>query len=95
VEELRKLLDIEAHLKLRLFTCEAEILAFLSTGTEKTILQLCEMSKFSHTTIFSTLKRMVDLGILVKSSTGPETRRATYSIAPDYLPMVQTLLNQS
>ncbi|MFM7028554.1 MAG: MarR family transcriptional regulator [Chakrabartia sp.] len=92
MREIKKILDIESHLRLRLFTCEAEILAFLASGSDKTILTLCEMSKFSHTTIFNTLKRMVEMGVLIKSRPGEEGRRATYSIAPEYAPLLRDLL---
>ena len=48
---LERIRNIEESLRVRMLTCEAEILLFLKESKGRKLQDLCDVSKYSHVTI--------------------------------------------
>ena len=71
---------MEDVLRVRLMTCEAEILLFLKDNDGRKIRDLCDASKYSHVTIHEYIRKLTAAGIIVKDSFDGDGRRVRYRL---------------
>ncbi len=78
--QLYRIRTMEEELRVRLMTCEAEILFFLKDNEGRKIKDLCEVSKYSHVTIHEYIRKLTAAGIIVKDTFEGDGRRVRYRL---------------
>ena len=78
--QLERIRIMEDDLRIRLMTCEAEILFFLKDNEGRKIRDLCDASKYSHVTIHDYIRKLTAAGIIVKDSFDGDGRRVCYRL---------------
>jgi DNA-binding MarR family transcriptional regulator len=78
--QLYRIRTLEEELRVRLMTCEAEILFFLKDNEGRKIKDLCEVSKYSHVTIHEYIRKMTAAGIIAKDTFEGDGRRVHYRL---------------
>jgi DNA-binding MarR family transcriptional regulator len=71
---------MEDELRVRILTCEAEILLFLKDNEGRKIRDLCDASKYSHVTIHDYIRKLTAAGIIAKDSFDGDGRRVRYRL---------------
>ena len=78
---LERIRLMEDALRVRILTCEAEILLFLRENGDRKIRDLCDLSKYSHVTIHDYIRKLVDDKVIEKSPNEDDGRRVRYTLA--------------
>ena len=78
--QLYRIRTMEDKLRVRLMTCEAEILLFLKDNEGGKIRDLCEVSKYSHVTIHEYIRKLTAAGITAKDVFDGDGRRVRYRL---------------
>jgi len=78
--QLYRIRTMEDELRVRLMTCEAEILLFLKDNEGCKIRDLCEVSKYSHVTIHEYIRKLTAADIIVKDVFDGDGRRVRYRL---------------
>ncbi|WP_395620463.1 MarR family transcriptional regulator [Sphingorhabdus sp.] len=78
--QLERIRIIEDDLRVRLITCEAEILLFLKDNRGRKIRDLCDASKYSHVTIHDYIRKLTEAGIIAKDAFDGDGRRVRYTL---------------
>jgi DNA-binding MarR family transcriptional regulator len=71
---------MEDELRVRILTCEAEILLFLKDNEGRKIRDLCAASKYSHVTIHDYIRKLTAAGIIAKDVFDGDGRRVRYTL---------------
>lgn len=67
-------------MRVRLVTCEAEILFFLKENEGSKLRDLCDASKYSHVTIHDYIRKLVATGVIARSAFDGDGRRVRYTL---------------
>ena len=78
--QLDRIRTMEDGLRVRLLTCEAEILLFLKDNEGRKIRDLCAASKYSHVTIHDYIRKLTAAGIIAKDVFDGDGRRVRYTL---------------
>jgi DNA-binding MarR family transcriptional regulator len=78
--QLDRIRTLEDELRVRILTCEAEILLFLKDNEGRKIRDLCEVSKYSHVTIHEYIRKLTAAGIIAKDVFDGDGRRVRYTL---------------
>ena len=78
--QLERIRAVEDALRLRILTCEAEILFFLRDNEGRKLQDLCEVSKYSHVTIHDYIRKLMAAGIIAKAAIDGDGRRVRYTL---------------
>jgi len=78
--QLYRIRTMEDKLRVRLMTCEAEILLFLKDNEGCKIRDLCEVSKYSHVTIHEYIRKLTAAGIIAQDVFDGDGRRVRYTL---------------
>ena len=78
--QLERIRTVEDDLRVRILTCEAEILFFLRDNEGRKLQDLCEVSKYSHVTIHDYIRKLTAAEIIAKSVFGGDGRRVRYTL---------------
>ena len=71
---------MEDDLRVRILTCEAEILFFLKDNEGRKLQDLCDVSKYSHVTIHDYIRRLMAADIIAKAAFDGDGRRVSYTL---------------
>jgi DNA-binding MarR family transcriptional regulator len=85
MSEFENYRDLERQIKVRLLTCEAEILFNLSLEP-LTAGELQARSKNSSTSFYMTLKRLHQMKLIIGTESPADKRRMIYRLADDLEP---------
>ena len=75
--KLERIRSMEDDLRVRILTCEAEILMFLKENEGRKLSDLYEVSKYSHVTIHDYIRRLMAADIITKASFDGDGRRVS------------------
>ena len=78
--QLERIRNMEDELRVRILTCEAEILFFLKDNEGRKLRELCEVSKFSHVTIHDYIRKLMAADIIAKAAFDGDGRRVSYTL---------------
>ena len=78
--QLNRIRTMEDELRVRILTCEAEILLFLKDNEGRKIRDLCAASKYSHVTIHDYIRKLTAAGIIAKDVFDGDGRRVRYTL---------------
>jgi len=78
--QLDRIRTMEDGLRVRLLTCEAEILLFLKDNEGRKIRDLCAASKYSHVTIHDYIRKLTAAGVIAKDVFDGDGRRVRYTL---------------
>jgi len=78
--QLDRIRTMEDELRVRIMTCEAEILLFLKDNEDRKIRDLCAASKYSHVTIHDYIRKLTAAGIIAKEVFDGDGRRVRYRL---------------
>ncbi len=78
--QLDRIRTMEDQLRVRILTCEAEILLFLKDNEGRKIRDLCDASKYSHVTIHDYMRKLTAAGIIAKDVFDGDGRRVRYRL---------------
>ena len=78
--KLERIRSMEDDLRVRILTCEAEILVFLKDNEGRKLSDLYEVSKYSHVTIHDYIRRLMAADIIAKASFDGDGRRVSYML---------------
>ena len=78
--KLERIRSMEDDLRVRILTCEAEILMFLKDNEGRKLSDLYEVSKYSHVTIHYYIRRLMAADIIAKASFDGDGRRVSYML---------------
>ena len=78
--QLNRIRTMEDVLRVRILTCEAEILLFLKDNEGRKIRDLCAASKYSHVTIHDYIRKLTAAGIIAKDVFDGDGRRVRYTL---------------
>ena len=78
--QFERLRAIEDDLRVRIMTCEAEILFFLQDSNGRKLQELCDGSKYSHVTIHEYIRKLIADEIIIKGSFDGDRRRVSYML---------------
>ena len=78
--QLERIRTMEDELRVRILTCEAEILFFLKDNDGRKLRDLCEASKYSHVTIHDYIRKLMAADIIAKASVDGDGRRVRYTL---------------
>lgn len=78
--QFERIRAMEDELRVRIMTCEAEILFFLKENESRKIQDLCNVSKYSHVTIHEYIRKMMAAGIIAKEAFDGDGRRVQYTL---------------
>ena len=78
--KLERIRSMEDDLRVRILTCEAEILFFLKDNEGRKLSDLYEVSKSSHVTIHDYIRRLMAADIIAKASFDGDGRRVSYML---------------
>ena len=78
--KLELIRSMEDDLRVRILTCEAEILFFLKDNEGRKLSDLYEVSKYSHVTIHDYIRRLMAADIIAKASFDGDGRRVSYML---------------
>ena len=73
--QLERIRNMEDDLRVRILTCEAEILFFLKDNESRKLQDLCDVSKYSHVTIHDYIRKLMAAEIIAKSAFDGDGRR--------------------
>lgn len=80
MRQLEGIRTMEDELRVRLMTCEAEILLFLKNNEGRKLRDLCDASKYSHVTIHDYIRKLMATGIIAKDAFDGDGRRVRYTL---------------
>ena len=92
--QFERLRTIEDDLRVRILTCEAEILFFLKDNEGRKLRDLCEVSKFSHVTIHDYIRKLMAADIITKASFDGDGRRVSYMLTDKATKVLDDLYRQ-
>ena len=75
--QLERIRTVEDDLRVRILTCEAEILFLLRDNEGRKLQDLCEVSKYSHVTIHDYIRKLMAADIITKASFDGDGRRVS------------------
>ena len=78
--QLERIRNVEDDLRVRILTCEAEILFFLKDNEGRKLQDLCDVSKYSYVTIHDYIRKLTDAEIIAKSVFDGDGRRVRYTL---------------
>ena len=78
--QLERIRNMEDELRVRILTCEAEILFFLKDNEGRKLRDLCEVSKYSHVTIHDYIRKLMAAQIIAKAAFDGDGRRVSYTL---------------
>jgi len=78
--QLERIRNMEDDLRVRILTCEAEILFFLKDNEGRKLQDLCDMSKYSHVTIHDYIRKLMEAEIIAKAAFDGDGRRVHYTL---------------
>jgi DNA-binding MarR family transcriptional regulator len=78
--QLERIRNMEDDLRVRILTCEAEILFFLKDNEGRKLQDLCDVSKYSHVTIHDYIRKLTAAEIIAKSAFDGDGRRVRYTL---------------
>ena len=78
--KLERIRSMEDDLRVRILTCEAEILMFLKENEGRKLSDLYEVSKYSHVTIHDYIRKLTAAEIIAKSVFEGDGRRVRYTL---------------
>ncbi len=78
--QLERIRNMEDDLRVRILTCEAEILFFLKDNEGRKLQHLCDVSKYSHVTIHDYIRKLMAAEIIAKSAFDGDGRRVRYTL---------------
>lgn len=80
MRQLEGIRTMEDELRVRLMTCEAEILLFLKNNEGRKLRDLCDASKYYHVTIHDYIRKLMATGIIAKDAFDGDGRRVRYTL---------------
>ena len=80
MRQLERIRNMEDDLRVRILTCEAEILFFLKDNEGRKLKDLCDVSKYSHVTIHDYIRKLTAAEIIAKSAFDGDGRRVSYTL---------------
>ena len=92
--QLGRIRNMEDDLRVRILTCEAEILFFLKDNEGRKLRDLCEVSKFSHVTIHDYIRKLMAAEIITKASFDGDRRRVYYMLTDKAARVLEDLCEQ-
>ena len=78
--QLERIRTVEDDLRVRILTCEAEILFFLKDNEGRKLKDLCDVSKYSHVTIHDYIRKLMAADIIAKAAFDGDGRRVSYTL---------------
>ena len=78
--QLERIRNMEDDLRVRILTCEAEIIFFLKDNDGRKLRDLCEVSKYSHVTIHDYIRKLMAAEIIAKAAFDGDGRRVRYTL---------------
>jgi DNA-binding MarR family transcriptional regulator len=78
--QLERIRTLEDDLRVRILTCEAEILFFLKDNKGRKLQDLCDVSKYSHVTIHDYIRKLTAADIIAKEAHDGDGRRVLYTL---------------
>jgi hypothetical protein len=78
--QLERIRTIEDILRVRILTCEAEILLFLKDSKDRKLQDFCDVPKYSHVTIHEYIRKMIAADIIAKETFDGDGRRVCYTL---------------
>jgi len=78
--QLERIRNMEDELRVRILTCEAEILFFLKDNEGRKLRDLCEVSKYSHVTIHDYIRKLIAAEIIAKAAFDGDGRRVSNTL---------------
>lgn len=78
--QLERIRTMEDELRVRLMTCEAEILLFLKDNEGRKLRDLCDASKYSNVTIHDYIRKLMATGIIAKDTFDGDVRRVRHTL---------------
>ena len=78
--QLERIRNMEDDLRVRILTCEAEILFFLKDNEGRKLKDLCDVSKYSHVTIHDYIRKLMAAEIIAKAAFDGDGRRVSYTL---------------
>ena len=78
--QLEGIRNMEDDLRVRILTCEAEIIFFLKDNDGRKLRDLCEVSKYSHVTIHDYIRKLMAAEIIAKAAFDGDGRRVRYTL---------------
>lgn len=92
--QFERLRAIEDDLRVRIMTCEAEILFFLQDSKGRKLQELCNGSKYSHVTIHEYIRKLMAADIITKASFDGDRRRVSYMLTDKAAKVLEDLCEQ-
>jgi DNA-binding MarR family transcriptional regulator len=92
--QLERIRNMEDDLRVRILTCEAEILVFLKDNEGRKLSDLYEVSKYSHVTIHDYIRRLMAADIIAKASFDGDGRRVSYMLTDKATKVLDGLYRQ-
>ena len=89
--QLERIRNMEDELRVRILTCEAEILFFLKDNDGRKLRDLCEASKYSHVTIHDYIRKLMAAEIITKASFDGDRRRVSYMLTDKAAKVIEDL----
>ena len=80
MRQLERIRNMEDNLRVRILTCEAEILFFLKDNEGRKLKDLCDVSKYSHVTIHDYIRKLMAAEIIAKAAFDGDGRRVSYTL---------------
>ena len=78
--QLERIRNMEDDLRVRILTCEAEILFFLKDNEDRKLQDLCNVAKYSHVTIHNYIRKLMAAEIIAKAACDGDGRRVSYTL---------------
>ena len=92
--QFERLRTIEDDLRIRIMTCEAEILFFLQDSNGRKLQELCNGLKYSHVTIHEYIRKLMAAEIITKASFDGDRRRVSYMLTDKAAKVLEDLCEQ-
>ena len=92
--QLERIRNMEDDLRVRILTCEAEILFFLQDSNGRKLQELCNGSKYSHVTIHEYIRKLMAAEIITKASFDGDRRRVSYVLTDKAARVIEDLCEQ-
>ena len=92
--QLERIRTVEDDLRVRILTCEAEILFFLRDNEGRKLKDLCDVSKYSHVTIHDYIRKLMAADIITKASVDGDRRRVSYALTDKAAKVLEDLYRQ-
>ena len=92
--QLERIRNMEDDLRVRILTCEAEILFFLKDNEGRKLKDFCDVSKYSHVTIHDYIRKLMAADIITKASVDGDRRRVSYTLTDKAANVLEGLYRQ-